>query len=63
MRKDHLNFPSGLSLEVVVVSRCCKLRIVVVYRLQYSPNHPGTTEVFFEEIADYLESIILSSES
>ena len=50
--------------EWIILGRgCCKLRIVVVYRLQYSPNHPGTTDVFFEEIADYLESIILSSES
>ena len=39
-----------------------KVRIVVVYRLQYSPNHPVTTGVFFEEFSDYLESIIFSSE-
>ena len=39
-----------------------KIRIVIVYRLQYSPNHPVTTGVFFDEFSDYLESIILSSE-
>ena len=39
-----------------------KVRIVIVYRLQYSPNHPVSTGVFFEEFSDYLESLILSSE-
>ncbi|XP_029202851.2 uncharacterized protein LOC114967028 [Acropora millepora] len=39
-----------------------KIRIVIVYRLQYSPNHPVSTGVFFEEFSDYLESLILSSE-
>ena len=38
-----------------------KIRIVIVYRLQYSPNHPVSTGVFFEEFSDYLESLILSS--
>ena len=39
-----------------------KIRIVIVYRLQYFSNHPVTTGVFFEEFSDYLGSIILSSE-
>ena len=39
-----------------------KIRIVIVYRLQYSPNHPVTTGVFFDEFSDYGESILLSSE-
>ena len=39
-----------------------KIRIVIVYRLQYSPNHPVSTGVFVEEFSDYLESLILSSE-
>lgn len=30
--------------EWIILGRgCCKLRIVVVYPLHYSPNHPGTT--------------------
>ena len=39
-----------------------KIRIDIVYRLQYSPNHPVSTGVFLEEFSDYLESIILSYE-
>ena len=37
-----------------------KIRIVIVYRLQYSPNHPVTTGLFFDEFSDYLESSHLS---
>ena len=49
--------------EWIILSRGSrKIRIVIVYRLQYSPNHPVTTGEFFEEFSDYLESIILSSE-
>ena len=39
-----------------------KVRVVVVYRLQYSSSHPVSVDVFFEEFSAYLESIILSSE-
>ena len=39
-----------------------KVRVIVVYRLQYSPSHPVNIDVFFEEFSAYLESIILSSE-
>ena len=39
-----------------------KVRIVVLYRLQYSSTHPVTISVFFDEFSKYLESIILSSE-
>ena len=38
-----------------------KVRVVVVYRLQYS-SHPVSVDVFFEEFSAYLDSIILSSE-
>ena len=37
-----------------------KVRVIVVYRLQYSSSHSGTVDVFFEEFSAYLESIILS---
>ena len=39
-----------------------KVRVVVVYRLQYSSSHPVSVNVFFEEFSAYLDSIILSSE-
>lgn len=39
-----------------------KIRIVIVYRLQYFPKHTVTTGAFFEDFSDYLESIILSFE-
>ena len=37
-----------------------KVRVIVVYRLQYSSSHSGTVDVFFEEFSAYLGSIILS---
>lgn len=52
MRKDLLSSRNELFLDKA------HARFV-----QYSPNHPVTTGVFFEEFSDYLESIILSSES
>jgi len=39
-----------------------KVRVIVVYRLQYSSSHPVIVDVFFEEFSAYLEVIILSSE-
>ena len=40
----------------------CRLRICTVYRPPYSDNHPVTTNVFFEEFSDYLESVVLCDE-
>ena len=39
-----------------------KLRLAIIYRPLYSLTHPVTTDVFFIEFADNLESVILSSE-
>ena len=39
-----------------------KVRVVVLYRLQYSSSHPVSVDVFFEEFSAYPESLILSSE-
>ena len=39
-----------------------KLRVIVIYRPPYSSNHPGTSNVFFDEFPSYLESIFMSSE-
>ena len=35
---------------------------MVLYRPPYSPAHPVTTSTFFTDFADYLETLILSSE-
>ena len=39
-----------------------KVRVIVVYHVQYSSSHPVTVDVFFEEFSAYLDSIILSSQ-
>ena len=45
-----------------VSSKTFKVCIVVLYRPPYSPAHPVTTSTFFTDFADYLETLILSSE-
>ena len=49
-------------LELIVTSGTFKVRFVVLYRPPYSPTHPVTTSTFFTDFADYLETLILSSE-
>ena len=39
-----------------------KLKIMIIYRIPYSIEHPITTSTFFEEFTGYLESVIMSSE-
>ena len=39
-----------------------KVRVVVLYRPPYSPAQPVTTSTFSTDFADYLETLILSSE-
>ena len=48
--------------EWIVTTADFRLRLAIIYRPPYSAAHPVTTGVFFTEFADYLESIILSSE-
>ena len=38
------------------------IRVVVIYRPPYSAEHPVTARVFFEEFAEYMESVIVSKE-
>ena len=38
------------------------LRVVIIFRLPYSEEHKVSTNTFFSEFSDYLESIILSKE-
>ena len=42
--------------EYIVISGSDKLRLVVVYRIPYSPTHPIGVSTFLDEFADYLES-------
>lgn len=48
--------------EWSVVSGSFWLRLVVVYRPPYSPNHPVTTSVFIAEFAQFLESVVMVAE-
>ena len=38
------------------------IRIVIIYRPPYSERHPVTTNEFFAEFPDYLESLLLCKE-
>ena len=49
-------------LQLIVSSGTFKVRVAVLYRPLYSPAHPVTTSTFFTDFADYLETLILSSE-
>ena len=40
-----------------------RLRVIIIYRTPYSAVHPVTTSVFLEEFSNYLETVIMSSES
>ena len=48
--------------EWIVKHGSHKLRTIVIYRPPYSSNHPVTSNVFFDDFASYLESIVMSSE-
>ena len=48
--------------EYIVTSGSDKLRLVVVYRIPYSPAHPIGVSTFLDEFADYLESTVLTPE-
>ena len=48
--------------EWIVKHGSHKLRTFVIYRPPYSSNHPVTSNVFFDEFASYLESIVMSSQ-
>ena len=48
--------------EWIVSSPPHKIRLVIVYRPPYSENHQAPTNVFIDEISDYLESLLLYKE-
>ena len=39
-----------------------KLRVIIIYRVPYSVQHPVTTSVFFDEFSSYLESVVMTPE-
>ena len=47
--------------EWLVISGTYRLRFVVIYRVPCSAEHPVSTNVFFSEFSDYMESIITST--
>ena len=38
------------------------LRAVIIYRVSYSAGYPLSTNAFFAELSDYMESIVLAPE-
>ena len=54
--------PSFEFAEYIVSDNSSKFRLIVVYRPPYSDTHPVTINMFLDNFADYLESIILCPE-
>ena len=48
--------------EWIITSGLVRLRLVAIYRPPYSPNHPITANMFLTEFAEFLESIVMSTE-
>ena len=54
--------PSFEFAEYIVSDKNSTIRLVIVYRPPYSDAHPVTICSFLDDFADYLESIILTTE-
>ena len=48
--------------ELIVKGPSVHLKVIVVYRPTYSKEHPVPASVFFDEFAEYLQSLILTKE-
>ena len=48
--------------EYIVISGNTKVKVAITFRTPYSEKHPVTVSTFLGEFAEYLESIVLSSE-
>ena len=46
-------------IEATVTSESNSIRLLLVYRIPYSANHPVSSSVFFKEFAAYLETTLL----
>lgn len=66
-RVNKINAGEKVSFEflecIITSSSADKLRVVIIYRPQYSGEHPVTTSTFCTEFSSYMESILLSKES
>ena len=68
--KEEINFSNLYSderasfevSELLVSSGSTRVCTVIVYRPPHSEDHPITTGVFFHEFAEYLESVVMSSD-
>ena len=49
-------------LDWIVDCGSRKLRILIIYRILYSPDHPVSTGAFFDEFTAYLKSVVMLSE-
>ena len=48
--------------EYIVIVDNNKVKVAIIYRTPYSEKHPVVVATFLSEFAEYLESIVLSSE-
>ena len=48
--------------EYIVIAGNNKVKVAIIYRTPYPEKHPVTVATFLGEFAEYLESIVLSSE-
>ena len=48
--------------EWLVPSGSNRLCVVIIYHVPYSAEHPVSTNLFFAEFSDYMESVILGTE-
>ena len=55
-----LNLAQGIPLNVCTGS--LRIRLVIIYQLPHSINHPMTVNSFIAEFSEYLESVILSND-
>ena len=61
-----IDFGQKTSFEYSVYKMECSLmtiHIIIVYRPTYSPTHPVSTTVFFEEFSTFLEEFLLNHQS
>ncbi|KXJ06763.1 hypothetical protein AC249_AIPGENE9319 [Exaiptasia diaphana] len=71
LHRDSLNISKGnygqkesfeFSEWIVKSTGSCNVRVIILYRPQYSEDHKVPVNVFLDEFAHYMESLILSRE-
>ena len=48
--------------EWIIASGSARLCLVVIYRPPYSSSHPRTVRMFVTELAEFLESVVMTAE-